>query len=758
MRLQKGEHSARLFFFGLIIALAYLGVLVPAGFLEGARLRSFDSFCRWHNAFFSPPPQTQNLLLVTLDEESQRHLGKKWPWDRGVLADFLTQLNAAEPRVVAFDLVLSGSSDPKHDRALAQAIQSTSTRTPVILASYLDRKGDPVLPDVLFTESGGIPGLINKPRDTDLTVRQLFAGIRIPLREEPLFATEVISAALYQGISLNELRMDRNLRGLQMGSLRIPLWPPVGIMPVNYLIRTSQIPTVSFWQVAQGQVTPETMRDKLIIVGSAQEITHDVYPTSLGVMPGVMISANGILTILARQFLEPLPLWIAAIGGFLLALAVLFATYSLSFMPGFLATLFLIGAGVGTTFLGLVVLHWKTESLSIILLGAAAWLTALLYKHLLLVWETLRLHRLVVTDPVTGVFTGRYFRLRLEQTLGHARRRGDPSIGLLVVQTDRFSDLVQQMPLEEAQTKIRAVAKALRTLQKTALLGHLSEDRFGVLLQKTAAADLIPQLTELLKSFQEHLGMGLAFADQKIFDSPMELLHRAETACARSWKKGVRTVELYDPKLDQGMRPSPNEPAAEDAANSLADVASELEQRNLLLERTLNELRNAHQELEGHFLDVTKSLIMAMDTKDAYTAGHLERVSRYATRLAEVVQLEKQEVEAVKEAALLHDIGKLNLPDEILHKTGTLTQDEVDVIKKHLELGAKILDPMKFFRPITRILYHHHERYDGKGYPHSLTGEFIPPGAQIVAIADSFDAMTTNRSYNKPKTVQEALE
>jgi putative nucleotidyltransferase with HDIG domain len=162
--------------------------------------------------------------------------------------------------------------------------------------------------------------------------------------------------------------------------------------------------------------------------------------------------------------------------------------------------------------------------------------------------------------------------------------------------------------------------------------------------------------------------------------------------------------------------------------------------------------------MEQHFLEVTKSLVMALETKDEYTAGHLERVSRYATRLAEELKLSPEEIEAVREAALLHDIGKIGIPDEVLHKVGQLTEEEKGHIRQHLLLGAKILEPMKFFRPITTLIYHHHERYDGKGYPHGLTGEFIPSGAQVIAIADSFDAMTTARSYNKPKTAQEALE
>jgi putative nucleotidyltransferase with HDIG domain len=126
--------------------------------------------------------------------------------------------------------------------------------------------------------------------------------------------------------------------------------------------------------------------------------------------------------------------------------------------------------------------------------------------------------------------------------------------------------------------------------------------------------------------------------------------------------------------------------------------------------------------------------------------------------LAEVLQLPPQDVRAIREAALLHDIGKIGLPDEVLHKVGPLTEEEKAIIKQHLQLGARILEPMKFFKPITTLIYHHHERYDGKGYPHGLVGDLIPPGAQIIAIADAFDAMTTHRGYNKPLTVSQALE
>ncbi len=755
MKLQKNDHPVRLAFLGIVLTLAYVGILAPAGFLEGARLQSFDSFCRWRNTLQSAPPEKSEILLIAIDDESQHQLGQKWPVNRQTHAELIQKLTPANPKVIHFDLVFSGASTPASDQALAQAIREGP---PVLLAAYMDDQGNPVLPYPLLTEAGGLPGLINKPRDRDSGVRRFFAAARLTSQPKPIFAIEAQAAALALGIPIDQLQLEPG--NLALGKTRVPTEFP-GAVAINYLLEPNELATIPYWQVIENPISPERFRDKIILVGriaSVAEIHHDVYPTSLGVTPGVMISANGILTLLSGQFLRPMPAAAALLSAFLLVSAIILSTYALPFLPGFLAALGLTGAGVFAAFSEFLFLHWKTESLSVILLGSIAWLTGLLYKHLLLVWESLRLHRQVITDPITGLWTGRYFRLRLESLMGKHPRPA----GLLVVQTDRISELAQRMDLEEAQAKIRSAADALRKLQPNGLFGRLSEERFGVFLPGLTSASspaLIQHVTEGFRSFQGSLGLGLATVDQGPAGSAAELLQRAEWTCSRSWKKGRKTVELYDPTLDQRTEAAQSkETSPESSSSGLEYVASELEQRNRLLEKTLRDLRGAHKELEGHFLEVTKSLVMAMDTKDAYTAGHLERVSRYATRLSEVLMLPPDEIEAIREAALLHDIGKLNLPDEILHKTGRLTPEEVDVIKKHLELGAKILDPMKFFRPITTLLYHHHERYDGKGYPHGLTGEFIPPGAQIISIADSFDAMTTNRGYNTPLTVQEALE
>ena len=265
------------------------------------------------------------------------------------------------------------------------------------------------------------------------------------------------------------------------------------------------------------------------------------------------------------------------------------------------------------------------------------------------------------------------------------------------------------------------------------------------------------ELREALPAITKKGLFGISSTEFLHKPSGIRLVEQAEAALHRAHERGNWSIAVYDPEVDRIVTQAP-ETQDQPIGDELEEVGTELEAKNVTLERALTELHDANQQLKDSFLEVTKSLVLAMESKDPYTAGHLERVGRYAARLAEVLNLSDEEVEAIREAAILHDIGKMHLPDEVLHKIGLLTEEERNIIKQHLEFGAQILEPMKFFKPITSLLYHHHERFDGKGYPHGLTGDLVPPGAQIITIADSFDAMTTNRGYNKPKSLQEAIE
>lgn len=167
------------------------------------------------------------------------------------------------------------------------------------------------------------------------------------------------------------------------------------------------------------------------------------------------------------------------------------------------------------------------------------------------------------------------------------------------------------------------------------------------------------------------------------------------------------------------------------------------------IKRINDKLSESNDKLEKAYLEMVETLRFAVEAKDTYTRGHSDRVSEYSLLIGEKLNLPPEQMKTLKIGALFHDIGKIGIPDAILLKTDKLTDDEYSEIKNHPAIGAHILSNASIFADIIPIVKHHHERYDGKGYPARLAGEDIPYLARIVAVADTFDAMTSRRSYRQ---------
>jgi len=153
--------------------------------------------------------------------------------------------------------------------------------------------------------------------------------------------------------------------------------------------------------------------------------------------------------------------------------------------------------------------------------------------------------------------------------------------------------------------------------------------------------------------------------------------------------------------------------------------------------------------LEKTHFETIMAFSEALEARDQYTAGHSRRVMEYSKSIGERMKLDRQDIEDLKRSALLHDIGKIGIPDMVLKKQEKLTDEEYKIIKSHPETGASILKYIKSFKDLVPAVYHHHERFDGEGYPDGVKGAAIPLHARIIAIADTFDAMTSSRSYRK---------
>lgn len=175
------------------------------------------------------------------------------------------------------------------------------------------------------------------------------------------------------------------------------------------------------------------------------------------------------------------------------------------------------------------------------------------------------------------------------------------------------------------------------------------------------------------------------------------------------------------------------------------------------LESHKQQILHMEEERAKHYEELIEMLVGVIEQRDAYTAGHTRRVAEYCEAIAREMRIDEESISRLREAAILHDIGKVIIPDSVLLKPGKLSSKEYQLIKMHLKVGYEILEKIDYYKPLAEIIKYHHEKYDGSGYPEGKKGDEIPLLSQIMIVADAFDAMTSNRIYQPRRTTKEAI-
>jgi HD-GYP domain-containing protein (c-di-GMP phosphodiesterase class II) len=191
---------------------------------------------------------------------------------------------------------------------------------------------------------------------------------------------------------------------------------------------------------------------------------------------------------------------------------------------------------------------------------------------------------------------------------------------------------------------------------------------------------------------------------------------------------------------------------------ALDETCHELDRTRLELQRVIQLNNTLLRELESSRLAMIQVLVQAIEARDTPTNGHCQRVVHYSLATAEKLGMERSKMDGLHYGVLLHDIGKIGVPDAILNKPGPLTEEEWIQMKRHPQLGYELLHELNFLDSALPVVLYHHERFDGSGYPHGLNKYEIPEAARIFALADSFDAMTTDRPYRKARSPEAAIE
>jgi diguanylate cyclase (GGDEF)-like protein/putative nucleotidyltransferase with HDIG domain len=361
-----------------------------------------------------------------------------------------------------------------------------------------------------------------------------------------------------------------------------------------------------------------------------------------------------------------------------------------------------------------------------------------------------RLEELATTDPLTGLWNRRHFVETLDAEIARSRRYG-ADLALLMVDVDQFKSINDSCGHLYGDRVLVEAARLLRNeARDNDIVARYAGDEFMVLMPNTTAEQAMnaaervrAKAAERRISDERHtvrltFSVGVA-AIGPASDLPPEQIARAADEALYAAKHGGRNcIRMWSQVVD--------DPQAD------AELDGEAVK---LLERKVEELSARSQDL---FLDSLHGLVQALDARDPYMRCHSENVTRYAVAVARTMGLETEEVGVIRRAAMMHDIGKIGVPDAILQNTGPLSDQDRKVMRQHPLIGVRILSHMRVLEREIPLIRHHHERWNGEGYPDNIAGTAIPLGARILAVADAFDAITSDRVYRKGVGRPEAIE
>jgi diguanylate cyclase (GGDEF)-like protein len=384
-----------------------------------------------------------------------------------------------------------------------------------------------------------------------------------------------------------------------------------------------------------------------------------------------------------------------------------------------------------------------------------------------------------ITDGLTGVKTHRFFMEALSSEWKRSSRAGR-SFALVLMDLDRFKFVNDFYGHLEGDLVLQRVGQILETnCRRSDVVARYGGDEFVILMPETTM-EQARQLSQKLRGWvaadqllrEKNISASFGIASYPLHgSSPQELIQVADASMYLSKHQGgntVSTADHVDPKEARRWKRDVLEAYLGVTLKRLfstgPEAFEEIYQRLRQFSDSLPATEaSGPQTAEGahalpqSILDTVTSLAYAIDAKDQYTQGHSQKVSAYAALLAEAIGMSEVEVEEIRLGAVLHDVGKVGIPEQILNKSGPLNHDEWETMKTHVLYGGRLLEPLAALARIRQMVLHHHEFFDGSGYPESLSGQNIPLGARIITIADSYDTITSDRSYKKGRTAEEAL-
>ncbi len=352
-----------------------------------------------------------------------------------------------------------------------------------------------------------------------------------------------------------------------------------------------------------------------------------------------------------------------------------------------------------------------------------------------------------LTDALTGIGSRKLLEDRLQTETARAKRYKRP-FSVSIIDLDNFKTINDVLGHATGDDALCKLAECMKSQKRTPdILARYGGDEFVILMPETKADDAVKLLERIRTEVQkipvaENISMtiscGVAQRLPGSKDASSEIIRRADLALYEAKNVGRNCVKLWDKTMSKAL--------------NKGDI--EIEK----IRRLKRRIAGLSEQAEKMFIQSIWGLVQALEAKDIYSKKHSENVMHYSVGIAQTMDIPPKQLEIIRRAAMIHDIGKIGVPDAILSKTNRLTLRERSIIEQHPLIAVRILEKMNFLEQEVAIVRYHHEKWNGQGYPDGLSHSSIPLGARILAVADSFDALTSDRAYHSSLSIDEAMK
>ena len=542
----RSIHSLRLYGMTALTALALtVGLFfTEAGSLsiDVLNLKGRDIFFRLRHSFFPPPPLAHDILIVNIDDETLRRLNLKWPYSRSIYGEALKRLKPFSPKAIGFDIIFSGNdSDPQREAAFIEALADSDD---VVMASHQAADGELGPTASVRAHASGV-GIVAKPRDLDGRLRRFY--ISFPALGAGYHSWEFELLKRGYPHRLGDFNLSRQFHFV-----------------IDYRLKLDEFSHVSLWRLLEGSVLAKEIRNKLVLVGLTAEVFHDVHETPLGLMPGIAINANSLLTLMTGNFYTPVSKQWTFLLAFLLIWFVLLTAWLRPVAVTVAGTVLISGLVLFASFL-LFTVHILWDLWVVILAAFSILIMTLLVREAASLIEESRFKRQSARDSITGFFGAGSLKLRLKYELNRLFKkqmasRSGVDLSVILFELDHAQSVLSGKGKEERKKILSAVSHTIRSsVRKDEVIYHSGDFQFCVILPEASIENAV-RFSEKIRSLLEDLphleigepkdkirfttSVGMASLRASNAKSADELLNAAQVSLNRARSMGGNRVDL----------------------------------------------------------------------------------------------------------------------------------------------------------------------------------------------------------------------